>query len=72
MTNPIADLAGRLTEAQRRAVLGARGYPASYLDDTPPVTLARLSRLGITDGRTSRLTPLGLAVKHLLEQGEGR
>lgn len=69
-------IAGELTKAQREAISGAKdimsnhgGYPFFAANVTPdpwPEGVATFLTL-----RTDRLTPLGLAVRTILQQREG-
>lgn len=58
----VAAIAGRLTKAQREAVL-------NHLAGARSNTWAVLERLGLIEGWRNRLSPLGLAVRnHIKEQ----
>lgn len=81
--NPIADLAGRLTPLRKSALFeiaaaGERGLGFSKCSLQKRRELLkmglieRLSAESFFQPVRERLTPLGLAVKHLLEQGEGK
>jgi hypothetical protein len=73
----VADMAGKLTEAQRKAILAARQgarekQPWINIGMARVTTVSALREAGIVDYHEppARLTPLGLAVRaHLSEQG---
>ena len=68
------EIAAGLSEAQRKQILRAK-FCGQFWEIHCPADddLSELEYIGVTgeDGWENALTPLGLAVRHLLAQGEG-